>query len=296
MSNNDPNGQPKYYVDQEHIEEMSRLLQQSHFLMKQFGGICPEHPSFEGVEHVLDIACGPGQWITEVARAHPHMQLIGFDISQRMIEFAQSKAARDNLKNVQFEVGDATKFPLRYANESFDLVNVSLVYAFMSRTLWPRLITECYRLLKPGGYLRLIQEDANIQTNSPALHEYHFLGCQALYREGAGYYTDQLGVIPRLPAMFKRAGFQILSTKHNLVDVSYGCEGYQMCYTDYKILLEAMKPFLVRWRVATQEEVDDCYRRLVREMRYGVSNEEGGFDPFVGLWDFYSIFGQKPVN
>lgn len=63
--------------------------------------------------------------------------------------------------------------------------------------------------------MRLIQEDANILTNSPALHEYHLLGSLALYREGAGYYTDQLGVIPRLPAMFKNAGFQILATKHN---------------------------------------------------------------------------------
>lgn len=135
MSNSNINPGSKYYVDQEHIEEMSRLLQQSHFLIKQFGGVLPDLPSFQGIKDVLDIACGPGQWTTEVARAHPHLQITGFDLSRCMIDFAGSKAIRDKLENIHFELGDATKLPLRYVDESFDLVNVSLVYAFMSRAL-----------------------------------------------------------------------------------------------------------------------------------------------------------------
>jgi ubiquinone/menaquinone biosynthesis C-methylase UbiE len=285
----------QYYVDQETIEEMSRLLQQSHFLIQQFGGVLAERPSFAGIERVLDLACGPGQWVDEVARSHPHVELVGMDLSRRMINFAASKAFQDKLENVTFEVGDATQLPLRYAAGSFDLVNISLIYAFMTRELWPKLIAECSRLLAPGGFLRIIQEDANILTNSPALHQFHLLGSLALQREGAGFYSDQLGVIPRLPGMFQKAGFVVQSQLHHLVDVSLGTEGYRLAYTDYKLLLANMRPFLVKWRVATAEEADDCYRRLLQEMRFGIPTQDGERDPFTGLWHFYSIFGQKPA-
>jgi ubiquinone/menaquinone biosynthesis C-methylase UbiE len=141
---------------------MNRLLDQSYFLMRQFGGILPEHPDFQGIHSVLDIACGPGQWDTQVARKQPQLSIRGLDLSKRMINFASAKAHQDTLENVTFEVGDATHFPLPYADHSFDLVNASLIYAFMTRDLWPQLIQECWRILTPGGFLRIIQEDANI--------------------------------------------------------------------------------------------------------------------------------------
>lgn len=284
----------QYYVDPEAMPEMWRLLKQSFFLMQQMGGILAERPNFDGIHHVLDIACGPGQWATEVARMHPSIEVKGMDLSQRMINFASAKAMQDGVENITFEVADATKLPLPYEDNSFTLVNASLIYAFMTRELWPRFIKDCWRILAPGGFLRVIQEDANIMCNSPAMHQYHVLGSQALQRSGASFYSDQLGVIPRLPGMFERAGFQIQSQRHHIIDVSHGTEGYQLAYEDYKILLANLRPFLVKWGVATPEEANACYQQFLHEMKNGISIDEG-IDPFRGWWHFYSIFGQKVI-
>ena len=271
---------------------MRRLQDQSYFLMRNFGGILSEHPNFHGIHHVLDIACGPGQWALEVARKNRHIEINGFDLSERMINFASAKAYQDKLENVSFKVGDATRLPLPYADQSFDLINASLIYAFMTRQLWSQLIKDCWRLLRPGGFLRIIQEDANIICNSPAMHQYHVLGSLALQRAGASFYSDQLGVIPRLPGMFERANFTIRSQKHHIIDVSHGTEGYRLAYEDYRILLANLRPFLVKWGTATELEADACYQQFLKEMRYGIVTDEGT-EKFVGFWHFYSIFGQK---
>ena len=283
----------QYYVDQEHIEEMARLFKQSRFFIKSFGGLLEDRPDFAGIQQVLDVACGPGEWATEVARHHPDTQVLGFDISKRMIDFAQSRAYQDNIHNVRFELGDATKLPLPYDNASFDLINMSLIYAFMTRQLWPELIKDCFRLLKPGGVLRVIQEDANVKTNSPAMDKYHRLGSLALYKAGQGYYPHQLGVIPRLQGMFRRAGFEVLSQRHYIVNISKGTEGYAVAYDDYKILLGALRLFLIKWGVATKEEADECYYQYLEETKHGIKIEDGGFDDFVGFWHFSSVFGVK---
>jgi ubiquinone/menaquinone biosynthesis C-methylase UbiE len=286
----------EYYVDQELLEEMARLLKQSVFFIKAWGGLLAERPDFAGITSVLDIACGPGEWATQVARAFPHLKVIGMDISQRMIDFAQARVYQDQIENLHFEVGDATHLPLMYEEHSFDLINASLIYGFMTRELWPKLIEECYRLLKPGGFLRIIQEDADLKTNSPGLDEYHRRGAFALYQAGQGFYPHRLGVIPRLPGMFEKAGFVNLTQRHMIVDLSRGSEGYQVAYEDYKTLLSLLRPFLVKWEaLASIEEANALYERTMQEMSQGIMLSDGRIDPFVGFWHFSSIFGQKPI-
>src|SRR5579859_5393106 len=118
----------RYFVDPEDLQEMGRLLKQSFFLMRMFGGILSERPDLGGMHRILDIACGTGQWATEVARKHSSVEVRGMDLSLRMIEFASAKAAQDGVENVFFEVADATKLPLPYEDNSFHLVNASLIY------------------------------------------------------------------------------------------------------------------------------------------------------------------------
>jgi hypothetical protein len=51
----------EYFVNQNDIREMSRLLKQSWYFIKQFGGWLAERPDFRGIHRVLDVACGPGE-------------------------------------------------------------------------------------------------------------------------------------------------------------------------------------------------------------------------------------------
>src|SRR5437660_12681605 len=59
---------------------------------------------FSGIQRVLDAACGPGGWVQEVALAHREIEVVGFDISQAMIDHARMQAQVHSLDNARFMV------------------------------------------------------------------------------------------------------------------------------------------------------------------------------------------------
>jgi SAM-dependent methyltransferase len=88
-------------------------------------GLLPEQPE-QAIAHlrdVLDIGCGPGGWVLDMAYTHPHLRATGIDISQGMIDYANALAHANGLDNAQFHVANAID-PLSFPDASFDLVNV----------------------------------------------------------------------------------------------------------------------------------------------------------------------------
>jgi len=74
---------------------------------------------FQGNERVLDIGCGDGKTTLEVAAYVPNSFVLGVDISEEMIKFAQTKFPISDFPNLRFQNINATK--LNFDNE-FDIV------------------------------------------------------------------------------------------------------------------------------------------------------------------------------
>ncbi|MEW8292527.1 MAG: class I SAM-dependent methyltransferase [Candidatus Thiodiazotropha endolucinida] len=55
---------------------------------------------------VLDVGCGRGQALLQLARAFPNSRFTGYDFSQEAIEWARKEADRQGLNNLLFEVKD----------------------------------------------------------------------------------------------------------------------------------------------------------------------------------------------
>ena len=116
----------------------------------------------------LDIACGSGYGSNYLIRSGARL-VVGGDISQRGIESAKAHYAQDGL---HFLVTDAQQLP--FDDESFDAV-VSL--ETIEHLEAPRqFLSECYRVLKPGGWF--IGSTPNRAITSPytqkPLWPYHF--------------------------------------------------------------------------------------------------------------------------
>lgn len=94
---------------------------------------------------VLEIGCGTGS--TALAHA-PHVRsIISTDLSQRMIEIAEAKAADAGAGNVAFR--QAPVEALGLADASFDMVlALNLLHLVRDRD---GAICDVYRMLKPGG-------------------------------------------------------------------------------------------------------------------------------------------------
>jgi SAM-dependent methyltransferase len=70
-------------------------------------------------ERVLDVGCGTGLTTRDAARDAAPGDVLGIDISERMLERARELTAAARLDNVRYECGDAQVH--RFASEHFDL-------------------------------------------------------------------------------------------------------------------------------------------------------------------------------
>ncbi len=118
----DPRGQDNpstYFVeDRSSNAEMVRLLLLDNLVTASMGGPLAEQADPASLHRVLDVGCGPGGWILEAARLYPHIELVGIDISWRMIEYARAQAQAQRLTDgIEFLVMDATG-PLTFPDAS----------------------------------------------------------------------------------------------------------------------------------------------------------------------------------
>ncbi len=144
---------------------------------------------------VGELACGSG-WLSRLAaRCGP--DVVGYDISPRMVEIAREQAASEGVENVRFEVGDMEELDL---GRAFDAV---IVYDGLHHSSRPELVVRsAYRALRPGG--RLLLSEPNWA------HRFQGRGASGEYG------TTELGYGPlRLKRLLRREGFTDVRRFHN---------------------------------------------------------------------------------
>ncbi|KAJ3032497.1 hypothetical protein HDV00_007435 [Rhizophlyctis rosea] len=150
-------GKKKLYVLPNDDEEMDRLHLQ-HYLVRMMFGSNFSAPVEGRLERfgsvVLDVGCGSGIWAFETATEFPQAIVTGLDMSP-----VQPSTVKP--QNVDFVVGDITQLPLPYDNDTFDFVHMRFLISAVRKDFWPILIAELVRIVKPGGWLELM-EFANV--------------------------------------------------------------------------------------------------------------------------------------
>lgn len=98
---------------------------------------------------IIDVGCGPGFLLKEVANNFKSSRVIGLDLSSQMLGIAAKNCAK--LKNVRLKKGSAYSLP--YPDNFFDLVlSKDSLHQFSK----PKIaIREMMRVLKPSGLLYL---------------------------------------------------------------------------------------------------------------------------------------------
>jgi arsenite methyltransferase len=81
----------------------------------------------------------------------PNGKVIGVDMTPEMIAKARNNAENLDVTNVEIVLGDIEDLPL--PDSSFDLVISNCVFNLCLDK--PRVLSEVFRVLKPGGKLQL---------------------------------------------------------------------------------------------------------------------------------------------
>jgi SAM-dependent methyltransferase len=153
------------YADDSHLDIRRRTHQIYTLDPVDFGQWTLERLPWHGDERVLDVGCGPGDTLREMARRHRGWSLlIGFDFSAGMIGKAANLAVG---VPVHFFVADAQAMP--FPDHSFDVVMARHMLYHVPDI--DRAVAEAARVLRPGGCLLTTTNSAHTMPEYHALHK-----------------------------------------------------------------------------------------------------------------------------
>jgi len=284
-----PRGQDnpsQYFVeDRSSNAEMIRLMIQDSMVTTGMGGPLSEQSDPASLHRVLDIGCGPGGWLLETARLYPHMELVGIDISWRMIEYARAEAqVRKLTDGVEFLVMDALR-PLDFPDATFDLINMRFGFSFLLVKDWPRLLRELLRVTRPGRIVRITDHKEAWKTTSPACERLTQMLWRAFYRSGH-HSSEHAGMAHQLDHLFSESGCQDVQTRSYELEYAAGTVGAQNFYEDCRFAFQTSLPFLQKWGCAT-EDYDAIYQQALIEMQQ---------PDFSATAYVVTAWGKKPQN
>ena len=145
----------RYHLDGE-VDLASRRTE---FIESSFAWIS-QHFSLGPDTRVVDLGCGPGLYVSRLARTGA--RVTGVDFSPRSIEYARERAAREGL-DVDYRLGDYLALDIE---PGYDLATMIMCdYCALSPDQRSALLSRVRELLKPGGaFLFDVYSEAYFET------------------------------------------------------------------------------------------------------------------------------------
>jgi SAM-dependent methyltransferase len=132
-----------------------------------------EQNLLSGGVKVLDVGCGNGTWILDMAREYHHTNIyIGIDILPILPD---DNSRLSNTGFIQCDLLDGIPFP----DSTFDFVcERFLIYPDLTDSQWKYLFSEMKRVLKPGGYLEIMEYRVDYDNPGPITRNRNDQGMQ----------------------------------------------------------------------------------------------------------------------
>ena len=155
---------------------------------------------------ILDVGCGTGRTLHQLARTHPRLRLHGADLSPAYIRRARKRLHDVAELTLAVENGEA----LPWADATFDAVTSVYMFHELPRNARRNVCREMFRVVRPGG-LVVIEDSAQL-ADSPELGEV-LGGFPADFHEPffADYLEDDLARV------LAEVGFAVESSTPHLV-------------------------------------------------------------------------------
>ncbi|MGB0657573.1 MAG: methyltransferase domain-containing protein [Gammaproteobacteria bacterium] len=109
-----------------------------------------EHLKTFQPQDIMDMGCGIGNSTLPFTKKYPNSKVIGVDVALPCLRYAHARA---NALGVEAHFSQQNVEKTSYDPDSFDLVTSTLLLHETSHDAVPKIIQECFRLLKPGGWM-----------------------------------------------------------------------------------------------------------------------------------------------
>lgn len=275
-----------YFVqDKSDQDELTRVRIQDQMITNMMGGVLPEQPDPTKFEYVLDVACGTGGWLIEVARTYPSIKkLVGIDISKRMIDYARERAKEQQVDDrVEFFVMDALRL-LEFPDNYFDLVNQRFGASWLRTWDWPKMLAAYQRVTRARGTIRITEGEFLAGGSDTAHQRLNQLLLQAFHSSGNIFTPEPDGVTSQLASLLHQyAGIRDQQTRSHVLRYRVGTPEWQIGYDDTKLIYRTILPFLRKWT-----QVPDNYEQLYQQMLSEMQQPD-----FTATWNLLTAWGTK---
>lgn len=268
----------------EHYKEIHNTLELKLFRTLQeylaaAGQILPAGFDLSDVQRMLDVACGSGKWVLDVAQKYPNSYVIGIDNNKLAIDFANILTNTYRIENAAFLMGDMHNME-KMRDEGFDVVHAPFLAPAVQTQFWPAVLQELLRVCRPGG--KIIWTEATFPTtNSRACSHWCELMTRAITQ--SGYTPNVTGYMERLLSDVHCSNLQRIET---CIDISAGTALNTRIYQDIAELLYLIMPFLSDKKVAREQQKDDICREAVIDLYDEI---------FRGQWTLVTVTGEKSL-
>jgi len=183
---------------------------------------------------ILDAGTGTGAWALGLAKEVPEsVQIYGTDISTN--NFPTSTPP-----NVHLTVASTMSLPEEWTGR-FDLLHQRYLLAAFLREQWPTVLSEMYRVLKPGGTVQVVELDLlSPKSKGPAMEEVYKI-CKGCYDKNGLVFE----IASILGPLLEKAGFVDIQVEKKSMPMGkmwgeYGKQGVITMKNAYKNLRNAM--------------------------------------------------------
>ncbi|KAI8638158.1 hypothetical protein BD408DRAFT_394526 [Parasitella parasitica] len=145
-------------------DESDRLMTMHYILKATFQGnfTAPVYNMLENSNtktKVLDIGCGSGTWILEMATEFPNAEFYGIDDCPLFPNHIKPN-------NSHFRLHDVLE-GLPYPDSEFDYVHMRMMIYYFSPEELSQLMSEISRIMKPGGYFEIVDTNYTVRHAGP---------------------------------------------------------------------------------------------------------------------------------
>ncbi|HLZ60319.1 MAG TPA: methyltransferase domain-containing protein [Ktedonosporobacter sp.] len=234
---------------------------QHYLFFREIGSLIPETVPLTEIKQVLDVCCGPGAWCIEMASLYPDMQIVGVDIDADLIRIAQQDVVQARESLPIFECCTSLE-KLPYASNRFDFIHLYHSNAGTTPQIRPALLLELWRILRPGGWINLVELEIGPVSSAAADTLFSHL------RQVASNDIGELRLTSAVlyPQLLAQAGYRDI--QYSLYPVDLGNQKGHMG-RDYVMSVLAndrqIASFLDRMGVATREEVEVLLRNMIQD-------------------------------
>jgi SAM-dependent methyltransferase len=233
--------------------EYNRLTFQ-HYLCSQVLRGLSLAPLSQPLPKILDVGCGTGIWVKDLARRFPRSTVVGIDPSDRFFPTSSIPS------NCCFRVGDVLQ-RLPFLDDCFSFVHQRFLFTAIPAARWPQVLAELARVTTPGGWVEVMEMDEQMQHPGPLTSRLQASFSQV--HRALGFDGE---IIRQLEVLFAQQGFQ--SVTKRVIPVPVGRWGGRLGGVMQRDLLAAIQAFrgpYCRFLPISEEAFDDLVEQLAHE-------------------------------